>query len=214
MRLQWSHGLSAVDTALSERQGTLRASASMEPRPFSRGYRAKVSGGNSRRSASMEPRPFSRGYSGKQPWTLSGCELHGATAFQPWIRATARSGPNRAKKLQWSHGLSAVDTKRKGTWSLRSGTGFNGATAFQPWIHQNLPLRPVSFYGLQWSHGLSAVDTGCSAAGHHRRVQASMEPRPFSRGYMTVTSRQDEKAAASMEPRPFSRGYNGKFPND
>ena len=107
----------------------------------------------------MEPRPFSRGYptmlniltalmttfngaTAFQPWihphpaafNLFGFAFNGATAFQPWIRKNKFGGIGATNLLQWSHGLSAVDTI---TLALRCDTGyaFNGATAFQPWIH-------------------------------------------------------------------------------
>ena len=60
----------------------------------------------------MEPRPFSRGYT----MTLSHLlriddTFNGATAFQPWIQIALVNKSLKDIGLQWSHGLSAVDTR-------------------------------------------------------------------------------------------------------
>ena len=37
--------------------------------------------------------------------------------------------------LQWSHDLSAMDTRGSHLWQMRTWRPFNGAMTFQPWIH-------------------------------------------------------------------------------
>ena len=110
---------------------------SMEPRPFSRGYGIVEFGRLfGPEFPSMEPRPFSRGYTkGERGWQDQGTSFNGATAFQPWIPSRKLLNSSRGLYLQWSHGLSAVDTV----------------------IGKRIDL--VTCPGLQWSHGLSAVDT-------------------------------------------------------
>ncbi len=91
----------------------------------------------------------------------------------------------RPNPLQWSHGFSAVDTGR---------TIVHAAT------------RRTE---LQWSHGFSAVDTGSFPREGGCSDVASMEPRLFSRGYVTrLDAGRFELECASMEPRLFSRGYH------
>ena len=108
--LQWSHGPSAMDTSLAVRIPRPHPHPSMEPWPFSHGYRAKC-----RRSAisdhpSMEPWPFSHGYSAwSTPARVNLGSFNGAMALQPWIRSSRRR--------RW-----------------RCSGPFNGAMALQPWI--------------------------------------------------------------------------------
>ena len=133
--------------------------ASMGPRPFSRGYH----------SIHTSRFKYQMGFNGAtafQPWirTIQSYALlpsfcfNGATAFQPWILWKFEVDTPPSTRLQWGHGLSAVDTGRAGVlkargvtlqWGhglsavdtvdyhhddCRHGGGFNGATAFQPWI--------------------------------------------------------------------------------
>ena len=85
--------------------------ASMEPRPFDRGNAVAVDGGPVEHLPSMEPRPFDRG-------NLS------------VIEQACRQGV----RLQWSHGLSTVETCSS---------------------HADCSAMLT----LQWSHGLSTVET-------------------------------------------------------
>ena len=131
----------------------------------------------------MEPWPFSHGYVENavkevkqdvafkgamafQPWIPAhpspddgrSTPFNGAMAFQPWIRGDGDAAMNRPCRLQWSHGLSAMDTTVPPAvrfWGLT----FNGAMAFQPWIPRNIPVGPVP------------------------DNLPSMEPWPFSHGY-------------------------------
>ena len=159
-RLQWGHGLSAVEIG------------------------AVAAGVVSARLASMGPRPFSRGngvsaVAGRFPYYGG---FNGATAFQPWKSARNLRHAPSARWLQWGHGLSAVEivlrselvveadaasmgprpfSRGNGRREARRGPGprsFNGATAFQPWKSERRMLRETTMITLQWGHGLSAVE--------------------------------------------------------
>ena len=115
---------------------TIANAASMGPRPFSRGNArdhprcdsprscfngatafqpwkqpAWRAGTRAAGAASMGPRPFSRGNSinrsarSPTPW-----RFNGATAFQPWKQGARRRVGSDKLRLQWGHGLSAVET--------------------------------------------------------------------------------------------------------
>ena len=133
--LQWSHGLSAMDTRLIRALRLQSQLASMEPWPFSHGYEEVPDPVAPRLSpASMEPWPFSHGY---------------VQVGDNWYRSLL---------LQWSHGLSAMDTG-------------------------NIKPDKAKSSELQWSHGLSAMDTRFRCASFPFVCRASMEPWPFSHGY-------------------------------
>ena len=133
--LQWSHGLSAMDTGLPGRRMMAAPHPSMEPWPFSHGYSLKLVPKRVDKHTfngamafqpwiralanchvklphpSMEPWPFSHGY---DTLTHGGKNVrypfNGAMAFQPWIRHTHPWRQKCTLSLQWSHGLSAMDT--------------------------------------------------------------------------------------------------------
>src|SRR5690606_38373278 len=77
--------------------------------------------------------------------------------------------------LQWSHGFSAVETPRFDRPVGLQEVGFNGATAFQPWKLQPPPIA------------------------RHVQVLASMEPRLFSRGNASSLVSLMVTVSASME---------------
>ena len=108
--LQWGHDLSAVETSRSEGMLPFVNSASMGPRPFSRGNVYRRHRARAAVVASMGPRPFSRG---------------NMKAGLPIMRG---------RLLQWGHDLSAVETSPS-SGRERWRSGFNGATTFQPWKH-------------------------------------------------------------------------------
>ena len=87
-----------------------------------------------------------------------------------------------SRSLQWGHGLSAVEIPYLTDRGTFVHNGFNGATAFQPWKY----LRLVPIPQAAW--------------------QASMGPRPFSRGNEGPRPFATTGLQASMGPRPFSRG--------
>ena len=109
--LQWSHGLPAMDTWV-----------------LSEDYAVRSAGFN--------------GAMASQPWIhrvrrFRGSRLYcfnGAMASQPWIRPRTLRNRNRKSRLQWSHGLPAMDTIPRAS-------------------------NPTPKGMLQWSHGLPAMDT-------------------------------------------------------
>ena len=181
---------------------------------------------------SKEPRPFSHGY--KTPprrATPSSPTFNGAMAFQPWILRYAAIELVILRMLQWSHGLSAMDTgarpgSRRGGHELQWSHGLSA---------MDTKMRTTTWSttkALQWSHGLSAMDTSPALAvlllasrgfngamafqpwipDRRRRVVAiagvaSMEPWPFSHGYGAGDGDPTGDWEASMEPWPFSHGY-------
>ena len=141
--------------------------------------------------------------SGRAPFPST---FNGAMAFQPWIPDMSDQDPlevvppsmepwpfshgyvtssvatSSCKSLQWSHGLSAMDTWRAGLRrmpkvSLQWSHGLSAMDTSQP--NSNSPARTT----LQWSHGLSAMDTRVFPARHSCGGCPSMEPWPFSHGY-------------------------------
>ena len=184
MSLQWSHGLSAMDTSWGWGYAAISTIPSMEPWPFSHGYGPDGQRYQDHITPSMEPWPFSHGYAEEaavivgervpsmEPWPFS----HGYNRFV-WQSHISLD------YLQWSHGLSAMDTRHSfaprqthrhpsmepwpfshgymtaATSTATSTTPFNGATAFQPWIRCGGRLTPGHSNSLQWSHGFSAMDT-------------------------------------------------------
>ena len=79
--------------------------------------------------------------------------------FQPWIHGPTWSNRGLDCTLQWSHDLSAMDTRDVGGLSQPLQCGFNGAMTFQPWIPRSALTHPHRRPRLQWSHDLSAMDT-------------------------------------------------------
>ena len=135
----------------------------MEPRPFDRGNHPLRPRPGAGLPASMEPRPFDRGN------TSSGMV-----------------GPMTISALQWSHGLSTVETWPKPTLRTPAMPCFNGATAFRPWKR---PRDRGTGAGLGCFNGATAfrpwklAGTDADAA---MVIHASMEPRPFDRGNLLV----------------------------
>ena len=126
-------------------------------KPGGDGQRGVQSGG-----ASMGPRPFSRGnlplhvrdalpssrFNGAtafQPWKLpiivNGKKwspgFNGATAFQPWKHGVQAEDMYPHCRLQWGHGLSAVETRMAGRndrWAKMLQWGYI-ASAWTPCFH-------------------------------------------------------------------------------
>ena len=59
---------------------------------------------------------------------------------------------------------------------------------------------------LQFGHDLSAVETPSSPVKPGWQTTASIRPRPFSRGNISVLLNLFWSISASIRPRPFSRG--------
>ena len=182
--------------------------ASMEPRFFKRGNPFPAGSPiKTGRNASMEPRFFKRGnYEVQTELVKSYDSFNGTTFFQTWKSGKYRVAPKGQRELQWNHVFSNVEM-------------------MPPfWIPARNPGP------LQWNHVFSNVEI------HHRicarvcRVYASMEPRFFKRGndskqaavevrnlcfngttfFQTWKSFRCAEPAlddrASMEPRFFKRG--------
>ena len=161
-------------------------------------------------SPSMEPWPLSHGYT-KAPLlrTLLIAAFNGAMASQPWIPGGSGKGTlmrlvpsmepwplshgyaavcrqlRGQDSLQWSHGLSAMDTKVKLVYE-----------AFAPIF--------------QWSHGLSAMDTGSRKERFDGGNRPSMEPWPLSHGYEMASSCSPTPSHSpfngAMASQPWIRG--------
>src|SRR5205807_89135 len=98
-------------------------------------------------AASMGPRPHGRGSRRTRSWQCLPCRsFNGATASWPWI--TFGTGADRCYvgRLQWGHGLMAVD--------------------------HNAGQDAVVTYAsvLQWGHGLMAVDHGRPSCRRRLRI--------------------------------------------
>ena len=133
--------------------------ASMGPRPFSRGNVTQVQGDQDhgdRFNGATAFQPWKSG-TGLPPGGQGAPGFNGATAFQPWkfevpcvliAPRNASMGPRPFSRgngcrtwpcltnrwrLQWGHGLSAVEISTMPRRRTAGATGFNGATAFQPW---------------------------------------------------------------------------------
>ena len=136
--LQRSHDLSAMDTAAAaarpdglhqfsmepwplshgyppgpKRTKIARSIPSMEPWPLSHGYLAVGGFGQGVFFPSMEPWPLSHGYWPRWPrWSWAArWTFNGAMASQPWIQDFLIYKRTETVVLQWSHGLSAMDTR-------------------------------------------------------------------------------------------------------
>ena len=133
--LQWSHSLSAMETRRRCGDGALGFPASMEPQPFGHGNPVSGKCGSSKRKRFNGATAF-------RPWKLRSERLrtawdsgfNGATAFRPWKRPKPPRVNLNKGSLQWSHSLSAMETRIYG--------------------HSHLWSRQ-----LQWSHSLSAMET-------------------------------------------------------
>ena len=111
-QLQWSHSLSAMETRRLPGQGAHPVPASMEPQPFGHGNSPSVAAKLPGKYASMEPQPFGHGNT-TTSWTRGApCTcFNGATAFRPWKLRSSRELRMRPSRLQWSHSLSAMETR-------------------------------------------------------------------------------------------------------
>ena len=81
--------------------------------------------------------------------------------MRPWTATAGSSKAATAAKLQWGHGLAAVD-------------GCEGQRRHE-WMREEL----------QWGHGLAAVDGAACRAEAAGAARASMGPRPCGRGRST-----------------------------
>ena len=200
MLLQWSHRLSAMETSTCNdsadrfdrcfngatafrrwklvnvnRNGANLERASMEPPPFGDGNTALQDVTNASDKASMEPPPFGDGNSQASPT--------GAPSDTP---------------LQWSHRLSAMETREQ-THAIRSADGrFNGATAFRRWKPPDQWRQRA--YTLDCFNGATAFRRWKPMVGVQRASQRLLWKR------VSKHTQFDQLMAASMEPPPFGDG--------
>ena len=108
--LQWSHRLSAMETAAHPLRQGPKPAPSMEPPPFSDGNTLR------------DVQPLVVNVSLQWSHRLSAMEttLEDSVGYHIWV-------------LQWSHRLSAMETPRIFLPELAHLQPFNGATAFQRW---------------------------------------------------------------------------------
>ena len=148
--LQWSHSLSAMETRVTRRlaiEDYASFNGATAFRPWKHGTTAISY--HCETCPSMEPQPFGHG-------NLQGFHFvppvlesfNGATAFRPWKLGNGYDLRVLGSCLQWSHSLSAMETR---AWQGGQSGGlaaFNGATAFRPWKRalfrywSSLPLDP------------------------------------------------------------------------
>src|ERR1043166_8272820 len=180
----------------------------MEPRPHERGNPDERVVDEGLPVASMEPRPHERGNFRDQVQVLD----VGRASMEPrpherGNEKTKALKPPQLLKLQWSHVLTNVETRRLPARLRRHHNGFNGATSSRTWKpffdFAGQPGRHL----LQWSHVLTNVETKPLRPSPRRHTgAASMEPRPHERGNERRGLRETPLECASMEPRPHERG--------
>ena len=159
-----------MDTRRRPKPTVIGKVPSMEPWPFSHGYEALGRGALEEHIPSMEPWPFSHGYAlsppglpgirrpSMEPWPFSHgyVEIPPATglwrfwpSMEPWPFSHGyllnEMGLVYVVDLQWSHGPSAMDTRRSDSWSWRRLSAFNGAMALQPWIPGRRPCSGARY---------------------------------------------------------------------
>ena len=148
--LQWSHSLSAMETLGNGYQGPTYYPPSMEPQPFGHGNLFGQGDPGVQVGPSMEPQPFGHGNTRGMP-----------VGSVPW------------STLQWSHSLSAMETRQSRIWWW---VGLLPSMEPQPFGHGNAGgyRRNIRVYAiLQWSHSLSAMETAVLCG-------TNPEPRPFN----------------------------------
>ena len=191
-------------TGGAESSSCYREIASMGPRPCGRGRSSWVLIGRRPHWASMGPRPCGRGRRLAATQVVPLPSFNGATALRPWtaMRRACRPGEDlasmgprpcgrgrrrrrgssakRRRRLQWGHGLAAVDGAGTRTLAMPLAC-FNGATALRPWT-ANTTMRFMR--GMASFNGATALRpwTGDDRHGDRRRLVASMGPRPCGRG--------------------------------
>ena len=184
-RLQWSHSLSAMETGRLALLFRLFVLASMEPQPFGHGNSVTSRQELCEVAASMEPQPFGHG-NGRNPHVI-GTPVGASMEPQPFGHGNVHSRTGAVAlfvELQWSHSLSAMETRSPSARGLR-------------------------FRSLQWSHSLSAMETGQCQGAAAARGDASMEPQPFGHGNFAGANPPHLTVVASMEPQPFGHGNSG-----
>ncbi len=150
--LQWGHGVGAVDHSRIFEDHDRCWQTSMGPRRWSRGSRRTAWYG----SVSCTPLQWGHGVGAvdhevcRRPGERRGRHFNGATALEPWITRTGRTG-------RWFPGH------------------FNGATALEPWItriklQSRVRVRATSMGPRRWSRGSPRRSSGST-----RRKPATLQ---------------------------------------
>ena len=222
--LQWSHDLSAMDTARNRRSCVQypRFNGAMTSQPWIRSRTIYAHCRSTRFNGAMTSQPWIR-KSGKTQSRQNRC-FNGAMTSQPWILAHGTGGVHNYVLLQWSHDLSAMDTVLE-TWR----TSYIGKLQ---WSHDLSAMDTPAGLStsstalkLQWSHDLSAMDTPAGPILPRRRCprfNGAMTSQPWihrpGRGCRPATTcfngamtsqpwiprthkeRRNDDTTASMEP--------------
>ena len=158
--------------------------------------------------------------------------FNGATAFRPWKRLCLVDGDLWIVGLQWSHSLSAMETRpvrpicdhwgHRLQWSHSLSAmettlppahrcypffPFNGATAFRPWKHR---WRPARRWAISTFNGATAFRPWKLPKGHigsvlFQNLQWSHSLSAMETGY-TQEIASPGIHPPSMEPQPFGHG--------
>ena len=175
-----------------------------------------------------------------QPWIPAACaslpprswpSFNGAMASQPWILPAEGCLGLMILCLQWSHGLSAMDTRWPQLWTPRKATlqwshglsamdtsppvaqrrghapSFNGAMASQPWIQATHAVPPGTPWPFNGAMASQPWIHRIRQVGRQMFAPPSMEPWPLSHGYRFTRLRRFDQIGPSMEPWPLSHGY-------
>ena len=192
--LQWGHGLGAVEAIPARRRAVIRGRASMGPRLGSRGGVPGFRGNQRAGEASMGPRLGSRG----------GARQSCGDRRRATRPRRAILGISVQEKLQWGHGLGAVEAVLLDV-SVARGNRFNGATAWEPWRLREVG-RYVAILYASMGPRLGSRGGVCDRDKGAQEVLASMGPRLGSRGGHRTGGRRGAVSEASMGPRLGSRG--------
>ena len=231
LRLQWSHSLSAMETLASSSINQRVNEPSMEPQPFGHGNDGNDNRHQHANAPSMEPQPFGHGniklaannpsttYPSMEPQPFghgnggmaghrspSRHSFNGATAFRPWKRECARTRAGCTPTLQWSHSLSAMETRRREAGGRQYPVP---SMEPQPFGHGN--PQPEDLNQAAFLPSMEPQPFGHGNAGDQTCDQddpkPSMEPQPFGHGNYAELSRSEQKVRLpSMEPQPFGHG--------
>ncbi len=156
--------------------------ASMRPRPLSRGNKSMLGMKEGWAKASMRPRPLSRGNS------------HVIEMLVQRLAASMRPRP-------LSRGNYRLSNQRR-----QPRSGFNEAAAVKPRKRAGRPCISRTTRGFNEAAAVKPRKPDLSSAKDYPGGEASMRPRPLSRGNSPSNILDDAPGKASMRPRPLSRG--------
>ncbi len=157
--------------------------------------------------------------------------FNGATASPPWRPREQRREWERTNRLQWGHGVTAVETRDRTIQRVAGPLASMGPRRHRRGDTMGLSRPSDTVSALQWGHGVTAVETwlfvpesadsnsdcfnGATASPPWRRdayrcvchiERASMGPRRHRRGDKSMGFDPEKMKAASMGPRRHRRG--------